>query len=78
MAVDVYSVLNRAGISIVRFTSQGCLLCGSRDTWYLTCASHGSGCLYVPQLAEGVYSVLNRAGVSIVCLTGQGCLFCAS
>ena len=55
MAVGVYSVLNRAGLSIVCLTGQGCLLCGFWDTEYLICVSHGSGCLFCAQHGRGVY-----------------------
>ena len=68
-AQGVYSVPNRAGVSIV------CLL-GHMRIKYVSDKTARVCC--VRERALGLYYVRKRAGVSIVCLTGQGYLLCAS
>ena len=61
MVVGVYSVPNKAGVSIVCLTGKRCLLCASWDTGYLICVSHGRGCLFCAQHGRGVYCVPSGA-----------------
>ena len=75
MAVGVYSVLNRAGVSIVCLTGQGCLLCASWDTGYLIWASHGSGCLFCAQQGRGVLCVPPGVQDDLIRFT-QDIVFC--
>ena len=66
MAVGVYFMTNRAGVSIVCITGQACLLCASWDTGYLICASHVGGCLFCASW---------DTGYPISASHGSGCLF---
>ena len=66
MAVGVYSVLKRPGVSIVCLTGQGCLFCASWDTgsdmcltwhWVFVLCSTGQGFILCDPHDRGVYSV---------------------